>query len=208
MPQSPLRDLIDRIDVIYALGSLRVTMVHGVDPPITRSPVGVGSTALADGHHARHWKRLFFDKDREKCDNPEGFPSSRSERLFDCLDGTTRGCALAASRSGSHGKWRRHLSGRIFDTWSCQPAAGYTYSSPQKWGAKEPFTGVPRSVDLQSYISRPCTGTLPNKCEKTIGTRGRGYSMKVQRTSPTPRDSTTQTGSTPELLQQIRLQAL
>jgi hypothetical protein len=41
----------------------------------------------------------------------------------------------------------------------------------------------------------------------TPATKNGGYPMKAQRTSPTPRGSTTQIGSTPDLLEQIRLRA-
>ncbi len=48
----PLRDLIDGVDVIHALGMFRVALVHRIHPQIARAPSGIGTAALANGHRA------------------------------------------------------------------------------------------------------------------------------------------------------------
>src|SRR5882724_2861509 len=48
----PLRDFIDRIDMVDAFHSIQIPLMYGVDPQIAGSSFRFGSAALADGYRS------------------------------------------------------------------------------------------------------------------------------------------------------------
>src|ERR1019366_1694092 len=46
----PLRDLVDEVDVIDALDSIQVSLMHRIDPQVARLAVGPGLAPLSDGY--------------------------------------------------------------------------------------------------------------------------------------------------------------